>query len=197
MGVSRHHCSIVRCDGGFAIVDKGSNNGTYLNGSQVDQQVLKHEDRIVLGKYSLIFDAHGKASESGGHSAAGANAGMGAEMTMFVDPEAIKQMQAKIKEEGAALRFVLAVNQGGHESQLPLLEREAVIGRGADADLPIKGMLIKPVQARLMHSDKGYRLMSLGGWRAVRVNGRKVSEALLHDGDVITIAGTTITFKKA
>jgi len=35
LGVSRHHARIVRQDGGFAVLDLGSTNGTYVNGHAV------------------------------------------------------------------------------------------------------------------------------------------------------------------
>jgi pSer/pThr/pTyr-binding forkhead associated (FHA) protein len=41
-----------------------------------------------------------------------------------------------------------------------------------------------------------FRLVSFGGLRKVKVNGRAVNDHMLQPGDVITIAGTPITFKK-
>ncbi|MDA3961591.1 MAG: FHA domain-containing protein [Planctomycetota bacterium] len=195
LGVSRHHCSIVQDGDGWAIVDKGSNNGTFLNGAQVKTQTLKHEDRIVLGKYSLVFDAYGFADK--GADKRGATGGMGSEMTMFVDPEAIKQMQEKIKSGGSApARVALSVMQGGREANCILSKTETTIGKGIDADLPIKGLLVKPIQAKVIKTDQGHRMVSTGGFRSLRVNGAKVSEKTLQPGDVIVIAGTMITYKQ-
>jgi hypothetical protein len=42
-GVSRNHAAIVRRDGSLNIVDKGSPNGTYLNG----QRLVAHQPRIL------------------------------------------------------------------------------------------------------------------------------------------------------
>lgn len=42
-GVSRAHAAIVRRDGSLNIVDKGSPNGTYLNG----QRLVAHQPRIL------------------------------------------------------------------------------------------------------------------------------------------------------
>ena len=42
-GVSRTHAAIVRRDGSLNIVDKGSPNGTYLNG----QRLVAHQPRIL------------------------------------------------------------------------------------------------------------------------------------------------------
>jgi len=193
LGVSRHHCSIVQDGDDWKIVDKGSNNGTFLNGAQVDEQVLKHDDRIVLGKYSLVFDAYGYADQASADNKGGGGA-MGSEMTMFVDPEAIKQMQDKMKD-GGAQRLVLAVMQGGREANCTLTKNDTTIGKGIDADIPIKGFLVKPVQAKVVKTQEGHRIISLGGLRGVKVNGAKVTEKALQPGDVINIAGTQMTYK--
>jgi pSer/pThr/pTyr-binding forkhead associated (FHA) protein len=42
-GVSRVHAAIIRRDGSLNIVDKGSPNGTYLNG----QRLVAHQPRIL------------------------------------------------------------------------------------------------------------------------------------------------------
>ncbi|MFW5859264.1 MAG: FHA domain-containing protein [Planctomycetota bacterium] len=204
LGVSRHHCSLIQADGGWKIVDKGSNNGTFVDGERVDERLLKDQDRVVLGKFSLVYDAHGQATEQAtqGSSAAGA---MGSEMTMFVDPEAIKQMQQKMAggdgkapttEKTSAPRMVLAVRQGPREVNCALIKPETTIGKGIESDLPVKGLLVKPMQAKVVQVGSGFRLISLGGMRSVRVNGRKVNDHMLQPGDVIVIAGTQITFRQ-
>ncbi|MBC8171966.1 MAG: FHA domain-containing protein [Anaerolineae bacterium] len=51
-GVSRRHASIIRKDGSLHVVDKGSYNGTFLNGQRLiaDQpRVLRDGDDIRLG----------------------------------------------------------------------------------------------------------------------------------------------------
>jgi len=52
LGVSRHHARIVRQDGGFAVLDLGSTNGTYVNGHAVpyNQPVaLNNGDTLSFG----------------------------------------------------------------------------------------------------------------------------------------------------
>jgi len=53
------------------------------------------------------------------------------------------------------------------------------------------------VQAKIVKAAGGHHLISMGGWRAVKVNGNKVSDAMLKAGDVITIAGRLFTYKQA
>lgn len=196
LGVSRHHCSILRDGQGWKVADRGSNNGTFVNGQQVEERTLQHQDRIVLGKYSLVFDAFGTAAPVGseGRSATG---GMGSEMTMFVDPDAIKAMQEKMAQQGtaSAKRMMLTLMQGNREVTCTLVKSETTIGKGLEADIPAKGFLVKPIQAKVIKTDVGHRIVAMGGWRSVRVNGAKVIEGPLKNGDVIRIAGVSLTYK--
>lgn len=193
LGISRHHCSIIRQGNGFAAVDKGSNNGTYVNGQRITTQPLKHNDRIVMGKHSLVFDAHGVAESADKKKKAG---GMGGEMTMFVDQQALAKAMAS--SDPNKKRMALSLNQGGRQVVIPLIKDESTIGSGVEASIPAKGFLVKGVQARVIKSGDGHRLASCGGWRAVKVNGAKVAtEVLLKSGDVIAIAGNLISYRPA
>ena len=63
MGVSRHHCSLVRRGDNWAVIDQGSNNGTFVDGKAVSEHTLNDQDRIMLGKHCLVFDAFGYAND--------------------------------------------------------------------------------------------------------------------------------------
>jgi len=55
--ISRRHAEIVRRNGGHAIRDLGSTNGTFVNGERVTGLVpLSMGDVIQLGPYKLIYD---------------------------------------------------------------------------------------------------------------------------------------------
>lgn len=191
LGVSRHHCSIIKHGDGFAAVDKGSNNGTYVNGQRITTQPLKHNDRVVMGKHSLVFDAFGTAEPPDKKKAAG----MGGEMTMFVDQQALAKAMAS--GEAGKKRMALGLSQGGRQVVVPLTRDETSVGSAASADVPAKGFLVKGVQARIVKAGDGHRIVSLGGWRTVKVNGAAITDATLKSGDVIAIAGNFITYRPA
>jgi serine phosphatase RsbU (regulator of sigma subunit) len=48
--VSRHHAKLIKTSDGYSLQDLGSTHGTFVNESRVEQQVLKHGDKISLGK---------------------------------------------------------------------------------------------------------------------------------------------------
>jgi phosphoserine phosphatase RsbU/P len=48
--VSRHHAKLVKTAEGYSLQDLGSTHGTFINELRVEQQTLKHGDKITLGK---------------------------------------------------------------------------------------------------------------------------------------------------
>lgn len=56
--VSSHHAEIVVRDGQAVLVDKGSTNGTYLNGEKVEGEApLQEGDEVYFGSVRSVFMA--------------------------------------------------------------------------------------------------------------------------------------------
>lgn len=53
--VSREHARVRFENGQFVIYDMASTGGTYVNGSNVQRQMLYDDDRINLGRVELVF----------------------------------------------------------------------------------------------------------------------------------------------
>ncbi len=66
--VSKQHAVIERRDGGrFYLRDDGSRNGTYLNGTLIDEPVeLSNGDRVTIGSTDLYFQDEQQESRDGG-----------------------------------------------------------------------------------------------------------------------------------
>ncbi len=68
--ISREHAEIERTPRGFVLRDKQSRFGTFINGAQVEEQVLRHGDLIRLGQsggVEMLFlsEGEGRRSEAG------------------------------------------------------------------------------------------------------------------------------------
>jgi FHA domain-containing protein len=55
--VSRRHAEVRLEDGSWWIVDLGSTNGVEVNGERVDRARLDPDDRVVVGRTELVFEA--------------------------------------------------------------------------------------------------------------------------------------------
>jgi pSer/pThr/pTyr-binding forkhead associated (FHA) protein len=56
--VSRQHAMIISAEGRWFVEDRGSFNGTFLNGQRIQpgmRMPLRHADRVVLGTETLVF----------------------------------------------------------------------------------------------------------------------------------------------
>ena len=53
--VSRKHAEFLAVEGGFAVRDVGSLNGTYVNRERIDSVTLRSGDEVQIGKYRLTY----------------------------------------------------------------------------------------------------------------------------------------------
>jgi len=53
--VSRRHAEFHSADGGFAVRDVGSLNGTYVNRERVESGPLSGGDEVQIGKFRLVY----------------------------------------------------------------------------------------------------------------------------------------------
>jgi transcriptional regulator with GAF, ATPase, and Fis domain len=53
--VSRRHCVFTRVGTSLKVRDLGSRNGTIVNGERVEERLLNHGDRIMVGNTNFIF----------------------------------------------------------------------------------------------------------------------------------------------
>ncbi len=56
MRVSRQHARVVRDGDGWSIEDLGSNNGTFVNGKQVQSGPIQHRDEITIANNKIRVD---------------------------------------------------------------------------------------------------------------------------------------------
>ncbi len=62
--VSSHHAEIVFENGEYHLNDKGSTNGTFVNGEQVTSAILKDGDHVRFGSIETVFAAEVRSKSS-------------------------------------------------------------------------------------------------------------------------------------
>jgi pSer/pThr/pTyr-binding forkhead associated (FHA) protein len=63
--VSRHHCEFVSEQRRLFIRDKGSGNGTFVNGAKVTEQTLNPGDQVRIGPLTFAVEIDGKRQRIG------------------------------------------------------------------------------------------------------------------------------------
>jgi signal transduction histidine kinase/pSer/pThr/pTyr-binding forkhead associated (FHA) protein len=58
--VSRLHAEILEENGAYVLLDKGSSNGTFVNGKQIRRQMLENGDQIQIGRSVILFSQQGE-----------------------------------------------------------------------------------------------------------------------------------------
>ena len=66
---SSRHAQVLKDGAGWRLEDRGSLNGTFINGHQVQKKQLVPGDRIQIGSTEIVFEARSGAAVAG-HSVA-------------------------------------------------------------------------------------------------------------------------------
>ena len=72
--VSRKHCEIVNHATGLVIKDKGSGNGTLVNGQKITEQRLAPGDQVRIGPLTFLVEIEGVKQRPGAKAAPAAQA---------------------------------------------------------------------------------------------------------------------------
>ncbi len=93
---------------------------------------------------------------------------------------------------GAVAYFALRTPAG--ERAFPLRFGAATLGRALDNDVVLESNDVSRRHARLEPAGSVLRLVDLGSTNGIRVNGRRVQEHLLRDGDLVEIGSVQLVF---
>ena len=115
--VSRHHCEIVNDEGHLAIRDKGSGNGTFINGAKIQEEALEAGDEVRIGPLTFVV-------EIGGVRKKPAQAAAPAQLALAPKHKAPKHKAHKPKA-AKPKRPVPPGKKGGKDDILASLERLA------------------------------------------------------------------------
>ena len=189
LGVSRHHCEIVRKPGYVQLLDLSSGNGTFVNGSRVTAHNLNNADVISIGKFTLRYESNELSEPEEIHTPAHDYDPEGA-LTLQMDAASLaKRHRQQMSRNRGYLTF------GGRD--LVLEKSLFVFGRESDADVTLRGWWCPRVVAILIRDESGFRLVDVSpSGHSVSVNGIHRRDTRLNDNDVVIVRKTRLTFHR-
>jgi hypothetical protein len=81
--------------------------------------------------------------------------------------------------------------------RIQLGQEPALIGRLPECAVALSDPQVSRHHAVIRPEQAGYRVVDLGSMNGTLVNGTRVSEQALHDGDTIVIGATTIVYEES
>ncbi len=190
--VSRKHALISFERGGWRVEDLATSNGLWVNGSRVMSADLQIGDTIEIGHHVLVFESPTAYLASidtipGGRAPEGEP-----EATTVLPPSEVEHIQQRVKDR---MKTHVVFDDGGRRKEVPLTKASYLVGfsDGCDICLPGSPLLAKQV-AKITREGGGWKVEALSSLSPIRVNGDKVPDAPLRDGDEVTVKGVSFTF---
>ena len=186
--VSRKHAEIVMTDDRYMIRDLGSTGGTLVNGNPVNELDIHTGDMIGIGNFQLRFDSGDPEDE---RTVFDADEGT----VIEEDGTALDEDRTRFYEEPEATLVI--IQSENLEENVHLTDEEVVLGREEDADIVIDDQRVSRKHCKIALTDGRYVLTDLGSSNGTFINGQKVTEKDLENGDKIQIGNTILQFEIA
>jgi len=190
--VSRKHAMIEFNDNAAVIIDNESLNGTFVNNRKINEEVLRNEDIVTIGKYSLVYHTE---SQLDGPSAAGLDG------TMILNTKKQKQMLENDQLERQIVEkyggSVLIGEENAEFAEYRLDREVTTIGKAKFVHIKAKGFMLAGIQAKIVREHDGCYIANLGKSSKCRVNGEPADRTMLKNGDLITVGKSTFKFVEA
>ena len=188
-GVSRKHAMIEFNETAAVIIDNESLNGTFVNNRKISEEVLRDEDIITIGKYSLIY--HSNTTQAGDEAAS-------FDGTMVLNTKVHKDRLANDKMERQIVNkyggSVLLGEENADFLEFKLDREVTTIGKAKFVHVRAKGFFISGIQAKIVNENNCFALINLGRTGKTKLNGEPINRSVLKNGDVIQIGKTTFKF---
>jgi pSer/pThr/pTyr-binding forkhead associated (FHA) protein len=188
-GVSRKHALIEFNNNAAVVIDNESLNGTFVNSRKISEELLRENDSITIGKYTLVF----KSEEDGeAEDPSGFDGTMVLNTKKHREMVANDQMEREIVSRYGCSVLVGMENSGFEEVEL---EREVTtIGKAKFVHVPARGFWMSGIQAKIVREEGTHFLVNLGKPGKTKVNGEAIDRHELKNGDLITVGKSTFKY---
>jgi len=198
LAVSGRHARILKIGNKAILEDLGSTNGTLVNDKQVTKYVLKHGDKILIGKHTLTYVC---LEDSPAQSAAEPEAeDDDMDKTMIMSSQARESLMgagtAKPSAPTMPLGAVQIISGLQAGKSFDLTSSLTSIGKGDNCRIKVKGFTVGKQSAVITRRPTGYHITHLEGLSKAKVNGESISNqpVTLEDGAIIELGDMKMEF---
>jgi len=189
-GVSRKHALIEFNNNAAVVIDNESLNGTFVNNRKITEEVLRDEDTITIGKYSLVY--HTETTRDNNNDVSDFDG------TMVLNTKQQKKLLENDKVEKQIVQkyggSVLIGEENCDFSEFKMDRDVITIGKAKFVHVKVKGFWISGIQAKLYKENNQYVLSNLGKTGKTLLNGEPITQSVLKNGDIITVGKSTFKF---
>ena len=188
-GVSRKHALIEFNDTAAVVIDNESLNGTFVNNRKITEEILRDDDSITIGKYTLVYH-----SESTQDSDAAADF----DGTMILNTKQQKKLIENDKIEKQIVEkyggSVLLGEENTDFSEFNIDRDVVTIGKAKFVHVKAKGFFLSGIQAKISKENNCYVLTNIGKAGKTKVNGEVINQYNLKNGDIISVGKSIYKF---
>lgn len=183
--VSRKHAQIIMKEEQYFIMDSGSAGGTKLNGEKVSEKDIHTGDAIEIGDYKLRFDS-GLPDD---------------ERTVFETDEETVLEEATTLDEDRTMFYeeqeakLIVIKSEILEGEITLEEDEVTMGRDDSVDISIADKRLSREHCKISRDGNDFIISDLGSSNGSFVNGQKVQQKTLENGDKIQVGSNVFEFR--
>lgn len=186
---SREHANVTFEGGTFFVEDRGSRNGTALNGEKITgKKELRDGDEIGIGstRIKFVLDKSSQDDDDGDHTRVASPSEMEKPLGQAViEKKEVGDFDVKVRVTEGPLAGGLFRNWEG-----PL-----TIGRGLDNNVVLVDDAVSTMHAQIIQEGTDYYIVDLKSSNGTFLDGVKVQKTKLSNGQKIKVGVSTLVFE--
>lgn len=196
--ISRRHAWFTENDEGrWQVADLRTANGLFVNDDRVTSAVLSSSDVITLGQHVLVFRDENLTETEFVAAVAHVRRwqGPGTESTHRLPQVKIEDLLIRARLRLKTHIVILGVEP----TAVPLEKPNLTVGCSKDCDLVLPGDRWFPRRAfeLTMDAQEAWFVSALSPLVPVKVNGARVEQRRLEEGDLVSVRGCSLRFHTA
>jgi len=206
--VSRQHARVYSAQGRIFVQDLRSANGVVVDGTRIPETAeITPQSQIRIGEFSLVLQPAGPATPPAapapdpGFRTATPPAGsvsnlptQGQLQTAAPPPPPPPRPPVAAGDEWAYAKLV-GINPPFDNEEWLLSERENTVGRTEENFILLPDASVSRAHARVVRDETGaYTIYDLRSSNGTAINSRRVTQAVLRDGDLVSFGNVAFRF---